>query len=75
MILDLMMDLRKANGDKAKEDSAYARFNESKRTAPTAGDAATVLLRDCAGPDGKRLVSAKERVELVGNRLIAVPLK
>lgn len=74
MILDLMMDLRKASGDKSKEGAAYARFNESKRAAPTVGDAATALLRDCAGPDGKRLVSTKERVELVSNQLLTVPL-
>lgn len=75
MIFDLMIDLRKANGDKAEEHAAYARFNESKRTAPSAGDAATALLRDCIGLNGKRLISAEERVELVGDQLVTVPLK
>lgn len=73
-VFDLMMDLRNANGDKEKEAEAHAAFEQRKQMAQTPGEAATKLLRDCVGPDGKPLLSSSERVELVGDRLVTTLL-
>ena len=73
-VLDLLIDLHQAKGDKAKEETAYAAFERRKRMAQTPGEAATTLLHDCTGPDGKPLLLPNERVELIDGQLVTIPL-